>query len=113
MIRRPPISTRTYTLFPYPTLFRSGPLERGNGLRHVAGPVALVRQAHEVQDAQVVVVGLRVGGGHLCRGRSRGGGEPGLQRSRDRAGDRAFDAEAVSQGELGRAPWRASVCRVV
>src|SRR3546814_4897136 len=25
MIRRPPISTRTDTLFPYPTLFRSGP----------------------------------------------------------------------------------------
>src|SRR3546814_21085216 len=23
-LRRPPISTRTYTLFPYPTLFRSG-----------------------------------------------------------------------------------------
>src|SRR3546814_175612 len=26
MIRRPPISTRTYTLFPYTTLFRSAPL---------------------------------------------------------------------------------------
>src|SRR3546814_14088555 len=26
MIRRPPISTRTVTLLPYPTLFRSGPL---------------------------------------------------------------------------------------
>src|SRR3546814_15295742 len=25
MIRRPPISTRTYTLFPYTTLFRSSP----------------------------------------------------------------------------------------
>src|SRR3546814_16376770 len=25
MIRRPPMSTRTYTLFPSPTLFRSGP----------------------------------------------------------------------------------------
>src|SRR3546814_12078815 len=25
MIRRPPISTRTHTLFPYPTLFRSCP----------------------------------------------------------------------------------------
>src|SRR3546814_20556559 len=25
MIRRPPRSTRTYTLFPYTTLFRSGP----------------------------------------------------------------------------------------
>src|SRR3546814_13361906 len=24
MIRRPPVSTRTYTLFPYTTLFRSG-----------------------------------------------------------------------------------------
>src|SRR3546814_17461369 len=26
MLRRPPISTRTYTLFPYTTLFRSGRL---------------------------------------------------------------------------------------
>src|SRR3546814_5090214 len=31
MIRRPPISTRTDTLFPYPTLFRSGGLgKRGD-----------------------------------------------------------------------------------
>src|SRR3546814_16880622 len=29
MIRRPPISTRTDTLFPYTTLFRSSPLARG------------------------------------------------------------------------------------
>src|SRR3546814_9576271 len=28
MIRPPPISTRTYTLFPYPTLVRSGLLRR-------------------------------------------------------------------------------------
>src|SRR3546814_1680817 len=27
MIRRPPRSTRTDTLFPYPTLFRSGPVD--------------------------------------------------------------------------------------
>src|SRR3546814_14586601 len=33
MIRRPPRSTRTYTLFPYTTLFRS----RGGGLRPGAG----------------------------------------------------------------------------
>src|SRR3546814_10570253 len=33
MIRRPPISTRTDTLFPYPTLFRSQVLER----EHLAG----------------------------------------------------------------------------
>src|SRR3546814_18416647 len=29
MIRRPPRSTRTYTLFPYTTLFRSGQIEQG------------------------------------------------------------------------------------
>src|SRR3546814_20291449 len=29
MIRRPPRSTRTDTLFPYTTLFRSSPLDRG------------------------------------------------------------------------------------
>src|SRR3546814_16961615 len=28
MIRRPPTSTRTYTLFPYTTLFRSADLDR-------------------------------------------------------------------------------------
>src|SRR3546814_17936884 len=30
MIRRPPISTRTDTLFPYTTLFRSGPAVAGS-----------------------------------------------------------------------------------
>src|SRR3546814_10302343 len=34
MIRRPPRSTRTDTLFPYPTLFRSA---RGRALRPAAG----------------------------------------------------------------------------
>src|SRR3546814_21011133 len=31
MIRRPPISTRTYTLFPYTTLFRSRQKPAGSG----------------------------------------------------------------------------------
>src|SRR3546814_6392890 len=33
MIRRPPRSTRTDTLFPYATLFRSDPARRGEGDR--------------------------------------------------------------------------------
>src|SRR3546814_4814219 len=37
MIRRPPRSTRTDTLFPYTTLFRSLPLLRVNGAAPVAG----------------------------------------------------------------------------
>src|SRR3546814_16493629 len=41
MIRRPPISTRTDTLFPYPTPFRSGPA---------------VHERAELHDGHVVVV---------------------------------------------------------
>src|SRR3546814_7581171 len=33
MTRRPPSSTPTYTLFPYPTLFRSGVVDRHTALR--------------------------------------------------------------------------------
>src|SRR3546814_18652509 len=36
MIRRPPISTRTDTLFPYTTLFRSVPLRTSRGSRSYA-----------------------------------------------------------------------------
>src|SRR3546814_17697358 len=46
MIRRPPRSTRTDTLFPYTTLFRS--VERGVG--------DVVLAPHDVGDAQVDVV---------------------------------------------------------
>src|SRR3546814_8509379 len=35
MIRRPPRSTRTYTLFPYTTLFRSQRLPRGRRSRRI------------------------------------------------------------------------------
>src|SRR3546814_1533639 len=38
MIRRPPISTRTDTLFPYTTLFRSGRNRRRSGIPHDPSP---------------------------------------------------------------------------
>src|SRR3546814_12079814 len=44
MIRRPPRSTRTDTLFPYTTLFRSGGAAGGVGRNHVA--VASPSAAH-------------------------------------------------------------------
>src|SRR3546814_5367172 len=92
--RQPRPSQREVRVFGY------GPLEGGNGLRSVAGPVALDRLAYEAQSAQVVVVGPGIGGGHLGNGRDFWRGEPGLQRSRDPAGDLAFDAEDVVQGAL-------------
>src|SRR3546814_8454034 len=76
MIRRPPRSTRTDTLFPYTTLFRSAP-----GLRlyrHLSGPQAVSRwqqcacnaegiwlvvaAIHRAQSGAAVGRGVRAGG---------------------------------------------------
>src|SRR3546814_17141503 len=46
MIRRPPISTRTDTLFPYTTLFRSVP--GGGGALAAGGAIALLGAADEL-----------------------------------------------------------------
>src|SRR3546814_6814199 len=48
MIRRPPRSTRTDTLFPYTTLFRSGPLVR----RESAAVLVGVRQGDSAPHGQ-------------------------------------------------------------
>src|SRR3546814_3965059 len=64
MIRRPPRSTRTDTLFPYTTLFRSGVgvlivarfiIGFGNGLLTTASAVALA-EAHPQRDRHVASV---------------------------------------------------------
>src|SRR3546814_1751064 len=63
MIRRPPKSTRTYTLFPYSTLFRSGVVLREEGL--------VVFEQHQFQGGDAAVgrgdraeaALFRVGGG--------------------------------------------------
>src|SRR3546814_9757156 len=61
MIRRPPRSTRTDTLFPYPTLFRSASFAILNGYKPirvqagVAGPFAL-----RVIDTQNLFVGQAI-----------------------------------------------------
>src|SRR3546814_11608468 len=41
LIRRPPISTRTYTLFPYTTLFRSGGRSEARALSQGRPPADL------------------------------------------------------------------------
>src|SRR3546814_1909273 len=50
MIRRPPRSTRTDTLFPYTTLFRStGADGAGDAARHRSRPRGLPRRPHPAQ----------------------------------------------------------------
>src|SRR3546814_17199767 len=57
MIRRPPSSTRTDTLFPYTTLFRSGAGNRvGEGLAVAGGAVEVHRHHREA----LAGIGLRV-----------------------------------------------------
>src|SRR3546814_20960452 len=54
MIRRPPRSTRTYTLFPYTTLFRSLGEEQDQLVLHRVGVLVLVDQ-HVLEAALVVL----------------------------------------------------------
>src|SRR3546814_6549079 len=61
MIRRPPRSTRTDTLFPYTTLFRSLAVLQDGGLRHHGqrGHLAFARQEGDelVRQQQVLRIG--------------------------------------------------------
>src|SRR3546814_19519884 len=108
MIRRPPGSTRTDTLLPYPTLFRS----RGQVVQHVAanqqvdrraGPqLREVGEAREVQVAVAAVAGDRVLAAveaEVLRGR------PQLQQGRAPRALAAADVEHAAQRafEIGRA----------
>src|SRR3546814_16122832 len=65
-LRRPPRSTRTYTLFPYTTLFRSllGSAERRRSFMH--GIALVCQQAHVLE--RLIVGG---GGSRLLLGRCK------------------------------------------
>src|SRR3546814_14053282 len=60
MIRRPPRSTRTDTLFPYTTLFRSGRVVIGGG-RDRAGDPAQPRDRHEQRVRIEPIAGVERG----------------------------------------------------
>src|SRR3546814_6719788 len=108
MIRRPPRSTRTDTLFPYTTLFRSANVGDGVWFGQVATPVdagemeaRLVRADHEVGHRRDLAVGEhadRLPGRHRSE-------EPGLAakvREDLRLGGHAVVGQALEL-EIGRA----------
>src|SRR3546814_16487096 len=72
MIRRPPISTRTDTLFPYTTLFRSWHLPAGASARLKPGGAAAsgLQEIHSVRRLRAVAPhakqsGVTVAGGQI------------------------------------------------
>src|SRR3546814_14316069 len=88
MNRRPPRSTRTDTLFPYTTLFRSGHSTAGNGVRtrrspailplstrndDHADPVRLPALAERLEGAPAAAP-PRAAASHRARGHLRGRG---------------------------------------
>src|SRR3546814_12766188 len=129
MIRRPPRSTRTYTLFPYTTLFRS---VRAGGLpaagvhhRHAVGTGAVrgtdraCDAAGPGPDARRLEAVARHGRAVAAAGRMRGRGGAGLETRQRRAVERGRQPRAragdavVRAGEIGRASWRERVCQYV
>src|SRR3546814_16633973 len=112
MIRRPPRSTRTDTLFPYTTLFRSEAVQ--DVLRGVEPRAALVGRRIEDGDARRRIpqraLDLLAGHGdrlqHHDRRALRGGwgffgrwGSGGLRLSPDRPGQHQQDRKSVESGK--------------
>src|SRR3546814_18468685 len=73
MIRRPPRSTRTDTLFPYTTLFRS----TGTALRSLAARSFTADQAHNGRYAAALYRARTAQPGQGAAGRSQADGEAG------------------------------------
>src|SRR3546814_2202955 len=78
MRRRPPISTRTYTLFPYTTLFRSGPRAHDDGHDQgrrylLSGRPALLRSARILPSTARywAVIPAAGGGTRMASGRPK------------------------------------------
>src|SRR3546814_18737784 len=120
MLRRPPRSTRTDTLLPYTTLFRSVRPARGARIEWQEGGGDLRRHREEEQrQANVVDVGQPQAQGAPL-------GDCGLHHA-DRAGAQLGRQRAQALGqvlrmvveprrrasETGRASWRDSVCPYV
>src|SRR3546814_15273539 len=113
MVRRPPRSTRTYTLFPYTTLFRSGP----GFFREIAGQdhrMALVRdRRHRIDEAALAFSRVAV----VLR--SRDMDDPPCAGGQQRLGHRPGAAIIVDRAigpverQIGRASCRERVCQSV
>src|SRR3546814_13569952 len=100
MIRRPPRSTRTYTLFPYTTLFRSPSKGASEGLIREIERVIFEAHSNEDRDGAVSFAELR---DHRTLR---------FQQARRREVDSiAATSERIADEQIGRASCRERGCQ--
>src|SRR3546814_11354203 len=115
MIRRPPRSTRTDTLFPYPTLFRSLPEQVDTSLRG-----SILNDDQRKVLAEIALSSDRVMGVHGVAG---SGKSTLIKELKAAAGagwtfiglapTSSATAKLGQDAEIGRASWRERVCQYV
>src|SRR3546814_1029577 len=84
-IRRPPISTRTYTLFPYTTLFRSAPQRCASSCSTASTRVWRRRRFHGHRRGRLYCLGPETAAGPSPKRRAGGRLIPSLRGHADRA----------------------------
>src|SRR3546814_12423592 len=123
MIRRPPRSTRTDTLFPYTTLFRSNKAaaaqSQGDLASARAGFQRVLALDAENPTARAGLARLQAAAAHTAFAAQMSRGLPALERSDSAAAQAAFNAALqlragapeARDGQLGRASGRDSGCQ--
>src|SRR3546814_16633630 len=121
MIRRPPRSSRTYTLFPYTTLFRSQLCGQREGHDDEQRPHPA--PAEPDREPRAELIARDIGGGHRKAEQPQDMAaddhrEPprdiGREVEKFRVADRADQPEAAERDEeIGRAAGRERVCQYV
>src|SRR3546814_19426268 len=119
MIRRPPRSTRTDTLFPYTTLFRSHLLSGGSEGDLLVWKLPEPERAEfasSVPHAEGAPLAFSPGGERFFVGERGGGGalwpRDGLRRERTIAGDRGVPTAAALSARGRLLEFGRALCRV-
>src|SRR3546814_20523107 len=99
MLRRPPRSTRTDTLFPYTTLFRSVVLHPGFQLLDAAGPATAFEMAERFRPGSYELTVMAPG---ISGSSARVESSSGLSLAAAPLREGPFDTVLVSGGEIVR-----------
>src|SRR3546814_20016884 len=113
MIRRPPRSTRTDTLFPYTTLFRSLPASSATALPAPASAAKTAAPAAEAPPVSTPAAAAPVAPTAEVAEPKRRGPKPGFKRAAKVQPAPSDVAPIRDEDKIGRASCRERVCQYV